>query len=49
MWHMSGRKEIYKTFWWGSMKEKDCLEDLHMDGMIILKWILRNRNCQLLK
>ena len=27
-------------FWWGNLKERDHLEDLGMDEMVILKWIL---------
>jgi len=30
-----GQKEIYKSFWWGKLKEIDCSDD----GRIILKWI----------
>jgi hypothetical protein len=28
-------------FWWGNLRERDILEDLGVDGRIILKLILR--------
>jgi hypothetical protein len=28
-------------FWWGNLKERNHLEDLIVDGRIMLKWILR--------
>ena len=34
--HM-GKAEVYAGFWWGNMRERDHLEDLGLDGMIILK------------
>jgi hypothetical protein len=36
-----GRKEKHAGFGWGILKESDHLEDLEMDGRIILKCILR--------
>jgi hypothetical protein len=26
-------------FWWGNLKERDHLDDVGIDGEIILKWI----------
>jgi hypothetical protein len=26
-------------FWWGNLKERGSLEDIHVDGKIILKWV----------
>jgi hypothetical protein len=37
MWHLWGRKELYKGFWWGNLKERGHLEDLAVEDMIILK------------
>jgi len=31
------RGEIYTGFWWESLKERDHLEDLSIDGRIILR------------
>jgi len=28
-------------FWWGNQTEGDRLEDLYLDGRIILKWLLK--------
>jgi hypothetical protein len=36
----SGGKEMHQI-WWGNMKEGDHLEDLRVDGKIILKCIFR--------
>jgi len=36
-----GRGEVYTGFWWGNLREKENLEDLGLDGRIILRWIFR--------
>jgi hypothetical protein len=28
-------------FWWGNLRERDHLEDPHVDGRMLLIWILR--------
>ena len=38
---MWGRTEAYVGFWWGNLAERDHLEDLGVDGRIILRWIFR--------
>jgi len=40
IWDRSG---VYR-FWWGNLKERDQLEDLGIDGRIILIWIFRKCN-----
>ena len=35
------RGEVHVGFWWGNMKERDHLEDLGIDGTIILKYIFK--------
>jgi hypothetical protein len=30
---------VHTGFWWGNLRERDHLEDLDIDGRIILKWI----------
>jgi len=32
---------VHTGLWWGDLGEGDHLEDLGVDGTIILKWILR--------
>jgi hypothetical protein len=33
------RREMLVGFWWGSLKESGCFEDLSIDGGILLKWV----------
>jgi len=35
------------AFWWENLKERDNLEDLHIDGRIILKLILNECNVRM--
>jgi hypothetical protein len=35
------RGEMYTGFWWGNPRERKHLEDIGVDGMIILIWIFR--------
>ena len=37
-----GRTDVHMGLWWGNGKERNHLEDLGMDGRVMLKWILRN-------
>jgi hypothetical protein len=37
-----GRGDVYTGFWWGSLSERDLVEDPGIDGRIILRWIIRN-------
>jgi hypothetical protein len=39
MWHVWGRGEVRRGFWFGDPRE-DHLETLDVDGRVILKWIL---------
>jgi hypothetical protein len=32
-----GRGEVHTWFWWGNVRERDDLEDLGVEGNIILK------------
>jgi hypothetical protein len=30
-------REVHEVFWWGNLKERDNLDDLGIDGRIIIK------------
>jgi hypothetical protein len=36
-----GRGEMYTGVWCGNLRERDHLEDLGVEGRIILRWIFR--------
>jgi hypothetical protein len=36
-----GRREMCTGFWWGNLMETDHLEDLGLDGKVILRFILK--------
>ena len=39
--YVLGREEVYTGFWWGNLRDRDHLEDIGVDGRIILRWIFR--------
>jgi hypothetical protein len=39
MWLVCERGEMLRQFWWGNLKPGDYLEDLGIDGRIILKYV----------
>jgi hypothetical protein len=41
MQHVWGRREVRTGFWRGNLSERDQLEDIGVDGRIILKWIFK--------
>jgi len=43
MEHM-GIREMRKEFWWGNLEGKNNLEDLVVNGSIVLKCILQEYN-----
>jgi hypothetical protein len=38
-----GRAELFTGFWWGNLRKRGHLEDIGVDGRIILRWIFRKR------
>ena len=42
MWHVKGREVMHPGFWLVNLRERDHLEDLHVDVSIILKWIFKH-------
>jgi len=36
-----GKEEVFAGFGWGSLRERNHLEDPGIDGRIILKWIFK--------
>jgi hypothetical protein len=41
MQHVWGPEEVYTWLWWGDPMERDHLEDLDVDGTVILKRIFK--------
>jgi hypothetical protein len=41
VWHVWETRGVDIEFWWGGLKEGDYLEDLDIDGRVILKCIFK--------
>jgi hypothetical protein len=41
MWHVWKTGEVHTGFWWGKLRTRDHLEDLGVNGRIILKRIFK--------
>jgi hypothetical protein len=41
MWHIYRGEEMRTVFWWENLKDRGHLENLVVDGRIILKCILK--------
>lgn len=35
---------MHARFWWENLKDRCCLEDLHLKGTGALKWFLKKRD-----
>ena len=35
---------MHRGFWWENLREEEQMEDLGVDGRIILKWFLEKEN-----
>ena len=33
--------DVYTVFWWENLRKRNYLQDLGVDGMIVLKWIFK--------
>ena len=44
MWHVWGRGQLHTGFWWEDPRKKVHVQDLGVDGEIILKWIFKRWN-----
>jgi len=42
-WHIRGRRKMHTGFWCGNLKERGHVEDLAIDGRIVINWSSRNR------
>jgi hypothetical protein len=42
--HVWKTVEVHTGFWLGDLKERHHLEDLGIDGRIVLKWIFKKRD-----
>jgi hypothetical protein len=41
MWHVWETEKLITGFWWGYPMERDSLQDLGVDGRIILKFVFK--------
>jgi hypothetical protein len=41
MWHVWETEGVHTGFWWGDLRERDHLEDLSVDRMVILKLVYK--------
>jgi hypothetical protein len=41
MWYVWKTGEVHTGFWWGNLRERYHLEELGVDGMILLKWLFK--------
>jgi hypothetical protein len=44
MWHIWGKGELHRGFWWGNVRKRDHWGDVGVDKGVILKWIFKKWN-----
>jgi hypothetical protein len=44
MWHIWQQREMHTVFLYKNVKERDHLENVGIDGRMILKWILNEKD-----
>jgi hypothetical protein len=41
LWYVGETGEVHTGLWWGDVRERDHLENLGVDGRIILIWLFK--------
>jgi len=49
MWHVGGRRATHAGVLWGNLKNREYLQDLVVDGRIILKSIFKQQTGKMSK
>jgi len=44
MWHIWQHREMHAMFLYGNVKEREHLENVGIDGRMILRWILNEKD-----
>jgi len=44
MWRVWKKGKVHTEFWWGNLRKRDLLEDLRVDGRVILKRIFKEQD-----
>jgi hypothetical protein len=44
MWHVWETGDVHKGFWCGNLRERGHLEDMDVDGKLIINWIFKKED-----